>query len=824
MGRKRTKLFIVVACLILVFLTPYFIFAQELQLDTDYPQVGSADPEKIKGGLTEYVRYIFNFSIAIAALVFFFLLVRAGIIYLTSLGNPERMKKGKDYIISTLFGLFLLLASYLILTTINPQLVVFNLPIIEDFEPAETIPGYKWDDDSLSLITVELPTGQIAENGLWSEPIIKKTTDLIEENKDFLEEEITVNPTFERISDMNKYILEMTEECQCEELTALCTEPKDYRVEVGCAGDPCPEETRDQIEKALNINQQKINELLSFQEKIISQKKEFEEELSKFVDVEDEMIYCRQQSGSLLNISEHLSRLNFYYEKNWLVETKKLPGISSVSDDPLNFYCSLGGTVSDYSYQLLNPARGEIMLRNEFVDQFPREITTQESDTFSCPIEYPLGELMDELRELAIKLIVKMERLAELEGRMASKIDDMKDLTSRCNDDNCDINCDCVKNPCYEPGCGTPPGRQNNCYIGKCIPPSPYYPNPCYFFCNSPCLQAVGDCNGKCTRDSYEELSKKIKDILEQNREEEDMADVYQNLQDCPDACPRNEIMAKVIEIGKIEDEIFKFIKEINEIFPKINVLIGREEGAEINLKKIRESMNTCKSSGEIEDGGLGLVNCSSAIGSYGKNGEIIKDCNPRNYFCCLLAEIEPPKLEGYDTRMAYRAATKKYEPLPEIDGCPQGWLCEPEIKSYNQYKDASEPLKELLSCMREELDKTIEEKELEISIGVISVISDPKIYEKSCGWLAGPTFKGGCSHTYEIKYGKERVSAHYGGVDCRYMKKSFAVNFRDSENADYLIEAAKKCRPDSFIAFRTAQHYRDLHISLSGAEGCGTN
>jgi hypothetical protein len=141
-------------------------------------------------------------------------------------------------------------------------------------------------------------------------------------------------------------------------------------------------------------------------------------------------------------------------------------------------------------------------------------------------------------------------------------------------------------------------------------------------------------------------------------------------------------------------------------------------------------------------------------------------------------------------------------------------------VKNYNQYKDASKPLKELLSCMRTQLDKIQKEQELTGTIGRISSISDSKLYQGTCSWEGGPAQPGGCSHLYGVKYGKEVVSAHYGGPLCRIEEKSYAVDFGDEENTSYLIAAAKACQPGVYIQDE-ANH---LHVGIGQAEGCGAN
>ncbi len=76
--------------------------------------------------LPELVRYIFNFTIMIAGLAAFFMLVFGGFRYLTSAGNPAAQKDAKDIITSAIVGLLLLLTSYLLLQVINPDILTLK--------------------------------------------------------------------------------------------------------------------------------------------------------------------------------------------------------------------------------------------------------------------------------------------------------------------------------------------------------------------------------------------------------------------------------------------------------------------------------------------------------------------------------------------------------------------------------------------------------------------------------------------------------------------------------------------------------------------------
>jgi len=81
--------------------------------------------------ITDLVRYFYEWGVAIGGIAAFIALVWAGFQYLTSAGDPGRMKDALDRIRSAVLGLVLLLASYLILNFINPQLTTLEIPRFE---------------------------------------------------------------------------------------------------------------------------------------------------------------------------------------------------------------------------------------------------------------------------------------------------------------------------------------------------------------------------------------------------------------------------------------------------------------------------------------------------------------------------------------------------------------------------------------------------------------------------------------------------------------------------------------------------------------------
>ena len=129
---KLNKLFLVLIIIFFFsFLLSPFAFAEERGLEVQYPEMGG---EKISTSTTvsEYAVYIFNFCVIIAAVAAFVVLTYGGIRYLFSFNNPGSMKEARIWIYSGIVGLLIALVSYLILNTINPEIIV---PKLEEIKP-----------------------------------------------------------------------------------------------------------------------------------------------------------------------------------------------------------------------------------------------------------------------------------------------------------------------------------------------------------------------------------------------------------------------------------------------------------------------------------------------------------------------------------------------------------------------------------------------------------------------------------------------------------------------------------------------------------------
>ncbi|MDP2946660.1 MAG: hypothetical protein Q8N88_00960, partial [Nanoarchaeota archaeon] len=474
------------------------------------------------------------------------------------------------------------------------------------------------------------------------------------------------------------------------------------------------------------------------------------QEIRKYQLLENEAIACQNQKGELTLLNEYLANKQALAESG--IQSIVIPNYYAPRQNNLTFYCTAGGTVFDSNYtppSINDPSYEGGYYAGDFTEE-----------KVGCPVELNTGEVLDEMKELAILEAFKLDNISLFIDKLTKEIQEMEELTFRCNDTSaCEDSTACFPNICY----------------GHCTPP----PDPCSviaFACRSRCFQAPGGTHGT--------------------------------------VCPTLEMEVKIAEIKETEKKLFEEIGKAEKVFPKIPKL-------KTDLNNLDVSAGLCYGS-DFLNPSWGILNCQSAIGNYDKNGQLITVCHPRNLFCCIMpGASQPPLPVSSDTEPFYIEPSKKLEPLKSVGGCPEGWLCDPYIGAYNQYKDASEPLKQLLACMRPKLDIIKEDA----PIGVISRISDPGIFHKTCGWETGELESSGCQFAYNVEFGKEKVSAHYGGLSCRYNRQSYAVDISlqgelQRRYTEEIINAAKECSPGAYIIDESPY----LHVDVAQINDCSAS
>ncbi len=132
-------LFAINCALLAINYMPYTAMAQ-VKLETGLPPIaGQPLPSE---GLPQYINYLFIFGLGIIAILALTQMMIGGLTYILAAGNVAKVEDAKDTIKQALIGLGLLLVSYLLLNTINPDLVNLRTPNLTPTQfKGEAMPG-----------------------------------------------------------------------------------------------------------------------------------------------------------------------------------------------------------------------------------------------------------------------------------------------------------------------------------------------------------------------------------------------------------------------------------------------------------------------------------------------------------------------------------------------------------------------------------------------------------------------------------------------------------------------------------------------------------
>ncbi len=474
------------------------VFAQERELEIKYPEVPGAEAPTTETALPDYVKYLFNLSIIIGGLLAFGVFILGGARHLTSAGDPTKMSDARDQIFSGILGLVVLLSSYLILTTINPQLVIVIFPVLEKIElPKATEP---LPLEKPTLTADEIPIGKLIDGYSLKKEAPSRLPGETDENyfkrlapDDFLYEGVIAETRLVRIKDLSEKIWEtskeiqkisediekaseeikiLTDQCQCVFCCDSCHVCKNCYCE---QDDPChnrsqiagkQEELRKLTPKLLPLKV-KMEEL---EKKLKTEEEKLASSLAELEKGEEMMKKCPYSLSEGGRPKSLLSFDSFWIYKQGLEneEVKLIKEIKiekpwediSSKDDSATFYC----TEEFLDVSLSNIALPEIT-------EAPK-METGEEVKIVCEIEIPVGKIIDESRNIAKRLVNEMqkiidEKLSEETAKEKENGEYMTKLPDDCRCSGCGCGCGvcCICKPgkccSCSPSCGGSP----------CLPP-----------------------------------------------------------------------------------------------------------------------------------------------------------------------------------------------------------------------------------------------------------------------------------------------------------------------------------------------------------------
>lgn len=263
------KKYILFILIISIILSSGIALAQGKDLETEYPDVAgpAATPQDTTTSVSRYIQYIYYFFLGIAGAIGLIVLIAGGISYINSAGDPKKLAGARKMVLGAFGGLVLLLGSYVILNTINPELVTINLPDLEE----------------------------VAFSPLGSKPPEAATPMVLAKAEAVL---LEIKSSAQRVEDLSQDVQESINKCSCLNATALCKctggsesdtcEPQ--RCYAGRDSHPCND--FDEIKENLRLLAAWKDELLFYRNWIAAEIKDLEDELD--IVLSDKLRYYQE--------------------------------------------------------------------------------------------------------------------------------------------------------------------------------------------------------------------------------------------------------------------------------------------------------------------------------------------------------------------------------------------------------------------------------------------------------------------------------------------------------------------------------------------------
>ncbi len=133
---------------------------------------GGTCPKDWQSSISSYITRLYQFGLMISGLVALGVIIYGAVLYTLSAGNVTSKEDGKDWMKGAIYGLALLFGAYLILYTINPDLVKLSNPeispvILKDYQPQQIyISGTTTSNNTVNPSTgSSIPGCEISSSG-----------------------------------------------------------------------------------------------------------------------------------------------------------------------------------------------------------------------------------------------------------------------------------------------------------------------------------------------------------------------------------------------------------------------------------------------------------------------------------------------------------------------------------------------------------------------------------------------------------------------------------------------------------------------------------
>ena len=136
-------------------------YVPKIEIPCNTNIAGGACPTNWKTDIASYIARLYQFSLMIAGLIALGAIMYGAVLYTLSAGNFVSKEEGKEWMKNAVYGLVLLFGAYLILYTINPDLVKLKTPTLPAFDLDTLLPPEPVyvSDDGLPSALQENPGG-----------------------------------------------------------------------------------------------------------------------------------------------------------------------------------------------------------------------------------------------------------------------------------------------------------------------------------------------------------------------------------------------------------------------------------------------------------------------------------------------------------------------------------------------------------------------------------------------------------------------------------------------------------------------------------------
>jgi len=689
--------------------------------------------------------------------------------------------------LSALVGVVLAFSAHLILNTINPQITKIDISQLASV-PEEELEEGGSDFKKSDLKAHAMPLDSAIKEVIGKDDHLPRIRKLVTEdlknhiNATFTVDEEIANQEYRHgIASFGKYNHHLATKCSCQNLkgqcgppshTAMCAPPsgdtcksaEGFEDEDG-GPDPCHEDVREEMDnKLIDLANFIKNEGATNDPNLT----EFQTDLETLYNkIQSERGVLQRKLSAFETIEYNLTAAE--WQKNIDSHTEFLDRLDRMlnpekgTEDVATTYESKREIIevlpSAISEKKFTPLTFYELFYEEIDPVFREKLLAE-----SLPSQIRREEKLTLSHQIEVGQL--MDKVRENTIVMLGRMEEISNLIEEMEGQLAEVMEGVSK--CNDSDCGV------SC---NCVP------NPFVFFGGPPCLQCVGGCNGLACSGAKADLIETTKELEE----------------------TENKLLKEIDKFKIAADKSPLYLKNTEDL-----------PFETLNLRDVQNKVVQCQSKK-----GWDLITCEHALGHAleTENGKVIESCHPRDYFCARtekVEDIDEPKF----TKLYSPGYLLDYATSSNVGGCPENWECSQDIKSTDQYKDTSTPLKRFFTCFRKKLDKKKKENEIEdLTIASLINISDPSLYQdnKVCNWT-----KGGkdCNYPFKQELFKERVSAHYGGERCHaHIKKSYAAQFKyDPAYIDLLVEAANTCLDSSNINISSPY----LDISIAGAYRCG--